>query len=178
MGIEEVANDTPPRVRIFNLRTNEGYVMQFNPTQFTEQIQVNYGRPQVLGQSHQELQYLSTGNLVVPMTFFFLSRDIQTHEGGQQVKNFLYALCYPVRGADAIVSGAPPRALVVWPGVLSLTTKITQMRINNQRFNRKGEVVQFEAACNFEEMRDVRWTSDDARQLGVRRTGESPGGSQ
>lgn len=178
MGLEEAYNGRPPRVRIFNLRTNEGFVMQFNPTQFEEALSVNYGRPQVLGLSHQTLQYLNTGNLQVPMEFFFLSQDPAAHEGGKQVKNFLYSLCYPPGGADSVVAGQPPRALVVWPGVLSLTTKLTQLRIRNQRFNRQGEVVQFTASCTFEEMRDVRWTSNDARQFGVRRTGESPGGAQ
>ena len=152
--------------------------MQFNPTQFQERLSVNYGRPTVLGQSHQELQYLGTTNLVVPMTFFFLSRDVKTHEGGADVKKFFYSLCYPTHDADSIVNGAPPRVLLVWPGVLSLTTKITQLSINNQRFNSDGEIVQFTAQCQFEEMRDVRWTSQDARLHGVRRTGDSPGGSQ
>lgn len=178
MGIDEVASTIPPRLRLFNLRTNEGFVMQFNPTQFTERLAINYGRPQVLGQSHQELQYLNTSNLTVPMQLFFLSRDIRTHAGGQEVKRFLYSLCYPVRGAGSVIGGAPPRVLVVWPNTLSLTCKITSLEINNQRFNRASEVVQFTANCNFEEMRDIRWTSEDARQLGVRRTGESPGGAQ
>lgn len=177
-SIEEVADSRPPRIRIFNLRTNEGLLMQFNPTQFSERLAVNYGRPTVLGMSHQELQYLNTTNLTIPMEFFFLSRDPATHEGGAEVKRFLYSFCYPVAGADAIVGGAPPRALVVWPGVLSLTAKLTQLNINNQRFNRHAEVVQFTANCQFEEMRNVRFTSDDARRLGVRRTGESPGGAQ
>jgi len=168
--------ERPPRVRIFNLVTNEGFVMQFNPTQFQENLQVNYQRPSVLGLSHQPLQYTNTGNLQVPMKFFFLGRDPAQKAGGDEVKKFLYALCYPRANADSIVSGQPPRALIVWPNVLSLTTKIIQLNINNQRFNQFGEVVQFTADCQFEEMRDVRWTSEDARSFGVLRTGEAPGG--
>ena len=178
MGLAEATETAPPRMRIFNLRTNERFVLQFNPSQFSERLQVNYARPSVLGQSHQELQYLNTANLVIPMQFFFYSADQAAHAKGQDAKKFLHALCYPVSGADSIVGGAPPRALVVWPNVLSLTTKLTMLVTNNQRFNIKGELVQFTANVTFEEMRDVRWTSEDARILGLRRTGEVPGGGR
>lgn len=152
--------------------------IQFNPTQFKERLSVAYGRPQIIGQSHQEMQYLGTTNIVVPMQFFFLSRDPETHKLGLSSKNFLYSLCYPVKTAESIVSGAPPRVLVVWPNTLSLTCKITQLEINNQRFNIHGEVTQFTANCTFEEIRELRWTSEDARALGVRRTAEKPGGNR
>lgn len=175
MGLDEANNAPPPRMRIFNLRTNEEVVAQFNPSQFSERVQVNYGRPAVLGLSHQEMQYLNTSNLVIPMQLFFYSADTGTHFNNVETKKFLYSLCYPVAGADSIVGGAPPRALVVWPSVLSLTCKLTQLLINNQRFNKHAEVTQFTANVTFEEMRDVRWTSEDARNLGVRRTGENPG---
>lgn len=183
MGIEEASTSSPPRLRIFNLKADPAFnenvlVVQFNPSQFEEFLSVNYARPQVLGQSHQELQYLSTSNMVIPLELFFLSRDFDTHFKGVEAKRFLHSLCYPTRGADAIVSGAPPRALVVWPGVLSMSTKITQLRVKNQRFNNLGQVVQFTADCTFEEMREVRWTSEDARTFGSQRTAENPGGNQ
>lgn len=180
MGLDEAVNGgPPPRVRIFNLRSQESIEVQFNPTQFSEALSVNYERPSILGMSHKPLQYINTDNLQVPMEFFYIARTPEARELGQQSKNFLYSLCYPSRGAGSITAGQPPRALVVWPNVLSLTTKITQLNINNQRFNRRtGAVVQFTASCQFEEMRDVRWTSEDARELGVRRAGENPGGNQ
>lgn len=177
-GIEGAALKRAPRVRLFNLRTQEGFAIQFNPTQFEERVAVNYARPPVLGHSHQELQYLNTNNLQVPMQFFFLSRDIASHEVVQDAKAFFYSLVYPVNEPGSIVGSAPPRCLLVWPKVLSLTAKVTQLSIKNQRFNSDGEVVQLLIDCQFEEMRNVRYTSNAARVNGSRRSGENPGGAQ
>lgn len=176
MGFDATTVNDGARLKIFNLNTNENITVQFNPTEFTENLEVNYGRPTVLGQSHQTLQYLNTSNFAVPMELFFLSRDQDTHAKGMDSKAFLYSLCYAPNQADSIVSGAPPRAFIVWPpNVLTLTCKITRLTIRNQRFNRDGEVVQYTANCVFEEMRDVRWTSQDARRRGANRSDDNPG---
>lgn len=175
----DVAAQVPrARLTITNVRTGDFVEAQFNPSRFQEDISVNYARPAVLGLSHQPLQYLGTTNLSIPIELFFLSRDIQTHDNAQHAKRFLQSLCYPSRGSDSIVAGQPPRALVSWAKVVSLTCKLVNLSVRSTRFNIKGEVVQYTARCQFEEMRDVRWTSEDAFRLGSLRTGEKPGGDQ
>jgi hypothetical protein len=175
MGVSQ----TPfSRLTITNIRTGDFVEAQFNPSTFQEDISVNYARPAVLGLSHQPMQYLGTGNMAIPFELFFLSRDVETHDNLKVAKNFLHSLCYPPAGAETIVAGQPPRALVAWPNVVSLTCKIIQLSVRLTRFNIRNEPVQMTARCKFEEMRDVRWTSEDAFLHGSIRTSENPGGSQ
>ena len=44
-----------------------------------------------------------------------------------RARRFLQSLCYPRRGAEDVVGGGPPRALFVWPGVISLTCVLTAL---------------------------------------------------
>jgi hypothetical protein len=161
----------PPRLVIFNLNENEGYEVQFNPTQFQESLSVNYDRMDVMGFSHKPLQYNSTSNMVIQMDLFFLSQDAPTHVSGQKVRRFLYSLCYAPKNTQAIVSGQPPRVLVVWPNTMSLTAKLTKLDITNTRFNILGQITEFTAAVEFEEVMDVRWTSEDALAQGIQKGG-------
>jgi hypothetical protein len=165
-------------MRVTNVRTGDFMQAQFNPSRFREEIAVNYARPAPIGASYQPLQYLGTANLSVPLELFFLSRDIETHGDLQNARRFLQSLCYAPKESASIVGGQPPRALIAWSKVVSLTVKIVNLSTDLTRFNVAGEPVQMTARCQFEEVRDVRWSSEDAFALGSLRTGENPGGAQ
>lgn len=174
-----------PRVRFINIRSGEGITAQFNPTEFEEGLEVQYTRQQVLGLSHQVLQYINTGNHRFSMELFWdrnITPEIREENLGDigvseitelsEAKAFFESLCYPTGGATSITSGAPPRVLVVWPGVLSMTCVVMSMNTVNERFNYLGETVQATMSIQFEEIRDVRITSQEVRQFGARRTRE------
>ena len=52
MGIE-VVTVRPPRCLLINVTSGESIQCLFNPTQFTERVQVNWNRISVPGLSHQ-----------------------------------------------------------------------------------------------------------------------------
>lgn len=161
-----------PRLTLFDLtkvgEDNSSLEVQFNPSEFEEEISALYGKLQPVGQPHQVLQYQGTENHKVNLTLFYLAQDVYTKAQGKRAKKWLMSLLYPnsTQGTGTIAQTSPPDVLVVWPGTLSMVCRLMRVRFSNQRFSRSGEVVQFEAACTFEEHRTTRWTSDDAREYG------------
>lgn len=171
-------------MRFVNIRTGEGITAQFNPTTFDELLEVNYNRQQVLGLSHQLLQFLNTGNHQFSFDLFWdrgvtpeMREENLTLAGVSELaeldeaKKFFESLCYPSKGATTVSSGAPPRVLVVWPGVLSMTCVVTSVATRNEGFNYLGERVRAFMSIEFEEIRDVRITSQEVRQYGTQRPG-------
>jgi len=74
-----------------------------------------------------------------------------------------------------VVGGGPPRALFVWPGVISLTCVLTALSFKYDRFNLEGTPVQFTAKVTLEETRDVRLLSEEVLADGSQRSGTGPG---
>jgi hypothetical protein len=171
-----VAGISPVRGALSNLRTGETMEFLLNPTDLREQVQVNYGRQQVPGLSHQVLQFSSTGNTTLPVEFYldkFFARAASAEEDPDilSFKRFLQALTVPVGGAEDIAHGGPPRALFVWPGLLALTCVVTSLEFRYEQFDVSGKVLVYRAQVTFEEIRDVRMTSDEVRTLGSLRGG-------
>lgn len=178
----EGANLTPPRVRFINIRSGAGITAQFNPTQFQETVTANYSRSPVLGLSHEILQFVNTANHKFTMELFFndgITPEIREDRLGDvgidelvtidAAKRFFESLLYPAAERGLVSSGAPPRVLVVWPGTLYMTTVLTSLTITNARFNYQGSVVVSTMALQFEEIRDVRITSEEVQSFGSRR---------
>ena len=127
MGIE-VAGRAPARMSIANVSTGESVDAQFNPTEFEEALEVNWARQTVPGLSHQPMQFVNTGNTKFTLELNFEAQDPTTDlEQILHARRFLLSLCYPRRGATTVAGGGPPRALFVWPTIVSLTCAITAL---------------------------------------------------
>lgn len=174
----DVAARKPARMSIANVATGESVDAQFNPTDFEEALEVNWARQTVPGLSHQPLQFVNTGNAKFTLELNFEVQDPTTDlERIHLARRFLQSLCYPRRGAEDVVGGGPPRALFVWPGVISLTCVLTALSFKYGRFNLDGMPVQFTAKVTLEEIRDVRLFSEDVLADGTQRSGAAPGGA-
>lgn len=177
MGLE-VASQRPARMSIANVSSGESVEAQFNPTEFEEALEVNWARQTVPGLSHQPLQFVNTGNVKFTLELNFEAQDPTTDlEQLHLSRRFLQSLCYPRRGADDVVGGGPPRALFVWPGVVSLNCVVTALSLKYGRFNLEGTPVQFTAKVTLEEIRDVRLLSEEVLADGSQRSGAAPGGA-
>jgi len=165
----------PIRGELCNLRTGEGVGFLLNPTDFSEQVRVNYNRLQIPGLSHQILQFVSTGNATLPIEFYldkFFAGQIHPEDPDiLDFKRFLQALTVPSAGAEDVVGGGPPRALFIWPGLVSLTCVLTSLELKYEQFDIFGDVLVYRARTTFEEIRDVRITSEEIRELGSERGG-------
>jgi hypothetical protein len=173
MGIE-TAGQVPARMSIANVSTGDSIEAQFNPTEFEEQLELNWARQTIPGLSHQPLQFVHTGNTKFPLELNFEAQDPATTLAEiHYARRFLQSLCYPRRGAETVAGGGPPRVLFIWPNFISLTCVVTALSFKYGRFNLDGTPIQFTAKVTLEEIRDVRLLSEDVLRDGTQRSGAS-----
>lgn len=176
MGLDVLAQ-RPDRMTITNLKTGATVEMQYNPTEVEESLDVTYAKQTVPGLSHKITQYTNTENLALKFDLAFdgLANPKQFDSfSAVQARLFLMSMCYPSRGATTVRTGAPARALFVWPNLYTLTTVITKLGIKFTRFALDGMPTAFAASMNIEEIRDVRLTAEDILASGTQR-GDSGG---
>jgi hypothetical protein len=155
-----------------NLQTGKTVEVQFNPHEFTRSVAVNWKHFTVPGLSHEPMHYIQTKNDKFGFKVTFIAhpdkgkkeRDI-IHEK----LRFFQSLCYPKRGATNITDAGPPRVLVVWPNFLSMTCVIIKLKEHYKRFNQDGVPIIIELDLEVQSIRDVRLTSDQVLQQGLKR---------
>jgi len=167
--------DAPTRMTLTDLQTDETVEAMFNPTELQRRVAVNYAKKPVLGNSHQEHEYLQTDNMSLRFDLFFLAETPTELAKLKDSERFLESLCYSDRDPESIAQAAPPRVLVVWPRTLSIVGRVLTIDINYQRWNRFGDVTQFTATLAMEESRVRRLSKQDVRLLGALRTPQSQG---
>lgn len=156
----------PPKMQIANVELGTSIEAQFNPTELDEELQALYNRLQVLGLSHQPMQYQGTSNHTFSFELAFRAIDNQGHSLLADVmarRNYLLSLMYPTRTGN----GAPPRALFIWPGLAALTCKVTTFKTKHTFFNKKAYPVYGAIQITIEEIRDVRLYSEDVLKTGT-----------
>ena len=157
----------PPRCSLVNVLTGESIECLFNPTQLSEKVQVNYNRLAVPGLSHQVLQYQSTGNRALSGVEFYLDRTFAAEQPGDvdimDFRAFLRALTVPPEATEGVAATAPPRTLFIWPGVLTVEAVLTGVEFQYRQFGNDGRALVYAANVNFEEILDVRVTSEALR---------------
>ncbi|MFH0899380.1 MAG: peptidoglycan-binding protein [Pseudomonadota bacterium] len=167
MGIEQ-AIARPPRCVLVNVATGESVECLFNPTQLTEKLQVNWNRLAVPGLSHQVLQFQGTGNRQLTGVEFYLDRLFAAEQPGDPdimgFRRFLRSLTVPPGDTEGVIVTAPARALFVWPGVLSVEAVLTEVEFQYRQFGVDGRVLVYAATCSFEEILDVRISSEELQE--------------
>lgn len=167
MGIE-LAGTRPPRCTLVNIETAESIDCLFNPTQLSEKVQVNWNRVTVPGLSHQLLQFQSTGNRQLSGIEFYLDKFFAAEQPGSpdilEFRGFLRALTVPPKAAEGVPATAPPRTLFIWPSVLTIETVLTDLEFQYKQFASDGSVLVYSATASFEEILDVRVTSEERRE--------------
>lgn len=140
----------------------------FNPTQLSEKVQINWNRLAVPGMSHQVLQYQSTGNRQLRGVEFYMDRFFASQQPGDvdimAFRGFLRALTVPPKGTSSVAGTAPPRALFIWPNVVTIETVLTSLEFQYRQMAVSGPVLVYAASVNFEEILDTRVTSQTRRQ--------------
>lgn len=164
---------------------------QFNPEELTLATASVYKDQTILGMSHTLKQFSNTKNLTLSFDLHFQVHDpltdfAMTPEGTKRpvgvsdhfprlsirertrIEGFLLALCVP-QGVETIARNRPPMVLVVWPQCLTFAGIVDTVSLKYTRFNMEGAPVAFTASISMEEIRDLRYTSDDARMMGLSR---------
>jgi len=164
-----MAFDTrPPRCSLVNVVTGEPIECLFNPTQLVEKVKVNWNRLTVPGLSHRVLQYQSTGNRELSSVEFYLDRAFAAEQPGDldimEFRAFLRALTVPPAAPEGMAGTAPPRTLFIWPGVLTVEAVLTAVHFQYRQFGVDGRALVYAANVTFEEILDVRVTSESLRE--------------
>jgi len=158
----------PPRCTLVNLASGEELACQANPDQLTERVTVNWNRIAVPGLSHQVMQFGSTGNRQLDSVELYLDRLLAAEEPQApdvlSFRSFLLALTVPASPTPGAPPAAPPRVLFVWPLLLTLECVVESVELSYQRFAGDGSVLVYTATVGFEEILDVRVTSEDRRR--------------
>jgi hypothetical protein len=166
MGIE-LAMVRPPRCVLVNVTSGEPLECLFNPTQLTEKVQVNWSRLAVPGLSHQVLQFQSTSNRQLAGVEFYVDRFFATEQPGEpdvlDFRAFIRSLTVPPAGTEGVVDTAPPRTLFIWPEVVTIETVVTDVEFQYRQLGVDGRVLVYAATVTFEEILDVRVTSEERR---------------
>ncbi|MGE0321744.1 MAG: peptidoglycan-binding protein [Polyangiaceae bacterium] len=164
----ELAMVRPPRCVLVNVTSGESMECLFNPTQLTEKVQVNWSRLAVPGLSHQVLQFQSTANRSLAGVEFYLDRFFATEQPGEpdimEFRSFVRALTVPPSGTEGVVDTAPPRTLFIWPEVITVETVVTDVEFQYRQVAIDGRVLVYAATVTFEEILDVRVTSEELRE--------------
>ena len=164
----ELAMVRPPRCVLVNVTSGESMECLFNPTQLTEKVQVNWSRLAVPGLSHQVLQFQSTANRSLAGVEFYLDRFFATEQPGEpdimEFRSFIRALTVPPSGTEGVVDTAPPRTLFIWPEVITVETVVTDVEFQYRQVAVDGRVLVYAATVTFEEILDVRVTSEELRE--------------
>ena len=164
----ELAMVRPPRCVLVNVTSGESMECLFNPTQLTEKVQVNWSRLAVPGLSHQVLQFQSTANRSLAGVEFYLDRFFATEQPGEpdimEFRSFIRALTVPSSGTEGVVDTAPPRTLFIWPEVITVETVVTDVEFQYRQVAIDGRVLVYAATVTFEEILDVRVTSEELRE--------------
>lgn len=164
----ELAMVRPPRCVLVNVTSGESMECLFNPTQLTEKIQVNWSRLAVPGLSHQVLQFQSTANRSLAGVEFYLDRFFATEQPGEpdimEFRSFIRALTVPPSGTEGVVDTAPPRTLFIWPEMITIETVVTDVEFQYRQVAVDGRVLVYAATVTFEEILDVRVTSEELRE--------------
>jgi hypothetical protein len=155
---------TVPKCLLVNVTSNESQSVLFNPTQLVERVGVNWNRLDVLGLSYQPLQYKNTSNRQLPSVEFYLDKFFASTAPGDpdidDFRNFLRAFTVPPASADM---APPPRALLIWPKVLTIETVFTDIEFQYRVFGSDASCLIYVATVSFEEILDARVTSEDRR---------------
>lgn len=151
---------------------------QFNPEEFSLGIGAVYKDQTIPGMSHMVKQFSHTKNLSLSFELHWhvhAPLEASDHfprlsiEERRRVEGFFLSLTVP-RGGDALLRNRPPSVLVVWPQCLTFQGVVTECPLKYTRFNREGAPVQLSATVTMEELRDLRYTSRDARMMGLNRS--------
>lgn len=167
----DAVTKNPPKLILANLISGDELEVQFNPTKLQEQIEVNWARLAMPGQSHEKLHFIHTSNFKISLELFFRAMTRDELEKIHYARRQILSWAYPRSISNDIVGGGAPTLLLYWPKMLSLKCVMGSASITHELFNHEGRSTQFNCSINLEEIRDVRLHFDEVAEDNVLRLG-------
>ena len=151
ISLQSLLKTKVERCFFVNLDTGEEQRFLVNPTELDETYAANYARKAPLGFSHERMQYTGSPNARIPLTAFVdqiifderrnrqniadapVNSDTDEPNEVEQFRRFLLSLVTPRQGRR-LASAAPTAVLFVWPGMIEMRVRITQLRFRHVHF--------------------------------------------
>lgn len=140
-----------------------------NPDTFQERLGANYSLGNVLGLSHQSIQYTHTESRTIPMELQ-ISELVLVQKGWagrvtdlMQWKKFFQSLVVPT-----VLGLAPPQIKIVWPEAkLAFTGVVRSVEVTYESFAPTGRPMAYVISLEFLEVARRLMTSSRVRAHGV-----------
>lgn len=151
-----------------NTRTVETLRVQFNPERLSEKIEAVFTELEILGNSHQLLQFKHAKNIIVGFDLRFDALVQREWNAAKllDARKFIFSLAQPSRG-DKVGTVDPPEVIFTWPKLYSITARIHTPSFEHTRFARSGAPTLSVCRIDLKEVLDIRRTSEDMRQDGT-----------
>jgi hypothetical protein len=168
----------PDRLTLGKLDTGDMLEVQYNPEQLKEALKPIYAKLQILGMSHEPLQYGYTENFSVSFDLKFdaVTRYRNGTYDVNAARRFLLGAGYARRSGSAklLSNGQPTSVVVIWPKLYTLTCKMMAYAGDLTTFASDGSLLRFTAHLQFEEARDMRLWAEDVESQGTVRPVNAP----
>ncbi|HUT26020.1 MAG TPA: hypothetical protein VM492_16920 [Sumerlaeia bacterium] len=174
------------RASITNIHSGEKLEFQFNPVQWTEQVQASYSGDQVLFGTRDAVHWTGTRSMKVPLELIYiLTGSNAMNSGGPgsiskiayhenlvredqsslaDVERFLKALMYPDPDLE---SYSPPDIIFEWPGVTRIFARVTDLEITYEQFDIENLApLMLRAKLNLTEVNPDNITASGVRVFG------------
>lgn len=169
MALGQYLDQNLPKMMVINIASNESVSVQFNPTEFQTKIRAVWVKQIMPGLSHEPLQFSHTENQSFSFELFYRASTIEEQATLMRVQNFFQALCIPTSRLGG-GTGAPPRAIFVWPNYVSMQVVLEEVTLNPEMFDSTGQPIHLTIAVQLQEIREVRMLSSEIRDIGMQRS--------
>jgi hypothetical protein len=122
-----------------------------NPETFSERVGISYAKDNVLGLSHQVIQYTYTESRTIPLELYF-SLHIMIQRGyGNKLESLLdWRDFFSSLTVPTALGLAPPSVKVVWPGVkLKFEGVVENLEIAYESFTPEGKAMAYTISMDF-----------------------------
>jgi len=161
LGQGEIIRSGISHVKIVNQFSGEEQEVIINPTSLPKRIQARYSEKHPIMSAPGKLVYEATTNAEIPLRLE-ADADLFPKRSILDFWIFMESLLYPVRLGDLI--GDPPDVLLIWPNLLSILVKVTQVNTTFTEFatNLKAKAYQMDVVVK--EVGQTLVFSDDVRE--------------
>jgi len=124
---------------IADINTGELKLFQYNPEKFKDDRNVIYSSLTIPGLYSTRDQFVSGGSTTISFELFL--NAINHQKGGQGILDdiiWLRSKTFPIR-SDNILKVAPPKVMLIWPGLYNVKGILTTCNIEHTAFFPDGK---------------------------------------
>jgi hypothetical protein len=159
--LEKISSGDDEDKALFEAKTGEvlGFDVPCNPTEFQENLEVEWNRFSSTGATFNHLHYGSTKNRVVEMELYLSARSPDQMMQLRKQRGLLQSWVYP-RTKGGLNVG-PPRLIAIWPNIFTIECYLVELAFRNVDFSAEGDVTRCIAQIKLEESRDAWINGND-----------------